>query len=78
MAGQPAVVSDDYLPGDPSHRVIGKPEEQAARVHRPAPPKPTRTARGILADIRLRMAELEPLVAEVPRLEEALKRLEDI
>jgi len=54
----------DYLPGDPASHVIGKPEEKPARRHRPQPPKPTKTARGISADIEHRMQMIEPLIKE--------------
>jgi hypothetical protein len=65
------------VPGDPANIVLGKPEEQPARVHRPLPPTP-RTEKHILADIRLRMQELKPLVDEYPALEEAAKVLKGI
>lgn len=56
--------SIDYLPGDPALRVVGKPEEQKARRHRPQDPKPTKTARVISADIEHRIQIIEPLIAE--------------
>jgi|1186.fasta_scaffold77686_3 hypothetical protein len=54
----------DFLPGDPANHVVGKPEEKPARRHAPPPPKPIKTARGMLADIELRLQELEPLLEE--------------
>lgn len=68
---------EDYVPGDPANIVLGKPDEQSARVHKPLPPVP-RTAKHILADIRLRMQELKPLVEEYPALVEADKVLKGI
>jgi len=73
----PAERPDDYVPGDPANVVLGKPDEQSARVHASLPPKP-RTAIHILADIRLRMQELKPLVEEYPALVEADKVLKGI
>jgi hypothetical protein len=58
----------DFMPGDPQLHVVGKPEEQPARKHAPQPPKPTKTARGIAADIKFRMQELEPLLEEYAML----------
>jgi len=52
------------MPGDPQQHVLGKPEEKPAVKHAPQPPKPPRTARGIAADIKLRMQEIEPLLEE--------------
>jgi hypothetical protein len=54
----------DYLPGDPASHVLGRPEEKPAKRHAPQPPKPNKTARGILADVELRIQELEPLLEE--------------
>lgn len=78
MATKVELKGTEFLGGDPSEHVIGKREEQSARVHAPQPPKPTRTAKMILADIRLRMQELEPMVKEYPALEEAHKVLKGI
>jgi hypothetical protein len=60
----------DYLPGDPANHVLGKPEEKPAKRHAKQKPKPTKTARGIAADIKLRMQEIEPLVKEYEILKE--------
>lgn len=68
----------DFVPGDPANLVAGKPDEQSARVHAPQKPLPPRTGKMILADIRLRMQELEPLVREYPALVEADKVLKGI
>ena len=68
----------DILKGNPEHIVLGKPDEKPARVHRQQKPKPPKTARGILADIRLRKQQLEFAVKEYPRLVEADKRLKKI
>lgn len=69
-----ATVAPDYMPGDPANHIIGKPDEKPAKKHAEQPPKPIKTARGILADIELRVQELEPLVKEY----EMCKRLVEI
>ena len=69
-----ATTEPDFLPGDPASHVIGKKEEKPAKVHAPQKPKPTKTARGMLADIELRLQELEPLVEEY----KVLKDVRDI
>jgi hypothetical protein len=71
-------VDADIVKGNPEHIVLGKPEEKPARVHRPQPPKPPKTSKAILADIRLRKQQLEPLVTEYPKLVEAHKKLSKI
>lgn len=68
----------DFVGGDPAKHVLGKSDEQSARVHAPQRPKPPRTYKAILADIRLRMQELRPAVDELPALEEAAKVLKGI
>jgi hypothetical protein len=69
----------DVLKGDPATHVIGKPEEKPARKHAPLPPKQKHpSARTILADIRMRRQELEPVVAEVATLEAALEALRNV
>ena len=50
----------DFNPGDPFLYVGGKPEEKTAKKHGKQPPKPTKTARGIAADIEHRIQVLEP------------------
>lgn len=67
----------DIIRGDPATVVLGKPEEQPARIHG-ARPVPHRTAIHILADIRLRMQELKPFADEYPALVEADKALRGI
>lgn len=70
--------TDDFVPGDPAVHVAGKPDEQSARIHAPLPPVP-RTAKHILADIRLRMQELKAMgIDEYPALVEAQKVLKGI
>lgn len=73
-----AAQTDDYVPGDPARRVLGKPEEKPARVHRPQPPKPAPTAKVILADIRLRKQLLEDVLKEYDTLRQALVALKGI
>jgi hypothetical protein len=73
-----ALVDTDYVPGDPARHVLGKREEQPARVHAPQPPKPGPTLRTIHADVQLRMQQLEPVLAEYDQLQRALKALEGI
>ncbi len=68
------VAVPDFMPGDPVLRVVGKPDEQSARIHAPQAPKPNKTARGIRADIEYRMQEIEPLLKEY----EVLKTLHEI
>jgi hypothetical protein len=79
-ATRTVALAADVLRGDPATHVIGKPDEKPARRHAPLPPKPEAhpTARTILADIRLRRQELEPLVREVPELEAALEALRNV
>lgn len=67
----------EIIKGDPATVLLGKPEEQPARVHKPLPPV-ARTEKHILADIRLRMQELKPFVDEFPALAEADKVLRGI
>lgn len=69
-----ALTRTDFIPGDPATHVLGKPKEKPAKRHAPQKPKPTKTARGILADIELRLQELEPLLKEY----EVLKGVRDI
>jgi hypothetical protein len=73
-----AKLSGEVLKGDPAGYIIGKPEEQPAKRHGEPLPKPARNANGILADVRYRMQELEPLVAEYKKLDHALKAIEGI
>lgn len=67
----------EIIKGDPATVLLGRPEEQPARVHKPLPPV-VRTEKHILADIRLRMQELRPLVEEYPALVEADKVLKNL
>lgn len=71
------VEREDYMPGDPAKHIIGKPEEKPARRHRPLPPKQRHiSAKTVLADIKMRRQELEPLVDEYKlllKVNEALK-----
>jgi hypothetical protein len=68
------------MPGDPAKHVIGTPEEQPASRHAPLPPKPPRkpTAKSILASVKWRRQELEPLVEEYRALAQADEVLKDI
>lgn len=68
----------DYAPGDPAKIVLGKNEEQPARVHAPQPPKPPPTLRTIHADVKLRLAELQGVPEEFARLEGAWVKLVEI
>lgn len=63
----------DFIPGDPAV-IIGGKVEKPARVHGKQPPKPSKTARGISADIKHRMQVIEPLIEEY----EVLKKLDVI
>ena len=67
-------VSPDYNPGDPALHIVGKPDEQPAKKHGKQKPKPTKTARGIAADIEHRIQVLEPqldaLVKEMAMLQQ--------
>lgn len=68
----------DFSPGDPAKIVLGKDEEQPARVHAPQKPKPGPTATTILADVKLRKQELEPFVTEydlLVKVDEAIKNI---
>lgn len=68
----------DVVRGDPASNVLGREEEQSARVHAEQAPKPPKTLKIHLTEIRHRMSEIKPLVEEVPRLEaahEALKKI---
>jgi hypothetical protein len=70
---------DDYMPGDPALRIVGKPGEKPARKHRALPPKQRHiSAKTILADIKLRRQNLEPLVEEYKLLLRADEALKDI
>ena len=66
---------EDFVPGDPALRVVGR-IEKPARRHRPLPPKPGPTERTIKADIQLRMQELRPLVVEYQELSEFLVKFD--
>lgn len=68
----------DFVPGDPANVVIGKKEEQPARVHAPQKPKPGPTARTIRADVKLRKQQLEPVVEEYKLLVQAHEALKGI
>jgi len=69
----------DFAPGDPARLVLGKAEEQSARVHAPLPRKrPPVTAKTILADIKYRRQEIEPAVVEAAVLAQALDALKGI
>jgi hypothetical protein len=69
---------EDFMPGDPSLRVVGR-EEKPARVHRPLDKKERKvTERTIRADIKFRMQELEPLVDEYRQLSEFLVKFDAI
>lgn len=68
----------DFVKGDPAVKVLGKPDEKPARVHAPQKPKPGPTARSILASIKLRRQELEPVVKEARDLEDAVSRLKHL
>lgn len=66
------LAAGDFAPGDPAQHVMGRGEEQPARRHGEPPRKPF-SAQRILIEIRERMDELRPLVAEVDELERVLK-----
>jgi hypothetical protein len=71
------VTSTDYQPGDPARLIVGRDEPREIPVRRELP-KPARTYRHIIADILLRIQELEPLVDEyeqLTRIHERLKRV---
>jgi hypothetical protein len=69
----------ELMRGDPAQHVLGKPEEQSARIHADLPPVERRISqKSILADIKWRRQELEPVLAEVAQLEAALRALEGI
>lgn len=72
-----ATPQDDFLPGDPARHVLGKGEEQPARRHRALPVKGP-TIHTILADIKLRKAELEGIPEEYALLSSALEAIKDI
>jgi hypothetical protein len=68
----------EVVRGDPATNVLGRAEEQSARVHAEQPPKPAKTAKIHLVEIRHRIAEIKPLVEEYPRLVAADKALKKI
>jgi hypothetical protein len=69
----------DVIKGDPAVHIIGKPEEQSARFHRPlTKKKPPITAKTILADIKLRRQQLEPAIEEYNKLKRADEALKGI
>ena len=76
-----APIEEDFMPGDPALRVVGR-SEKPARRHAPLPPKPSSTkvkdARQIRRDMLDRMGELVPVLEEVKRLERALEALSKI
>lgn len=72
-------MSSDFIPGDPASYVCGRPDERPARVHAPQKPKPPLSfQKKLLLDIRERKNEIKFATEEVPRLMEALKRLEEV
>ena len=75
-------MSADFYPGDPANHVMGRSEEKPARRHAPQKPKPKAAPLNfeerLLRDIRRRKAVLEPMIKEIPRLEKALKALEEL
>jgi hypothetical protein len=70
----------EYMGGEVERHVIGKSEEQPARIHAELPPKPvvTKHADQIQRDIQRRMAEIKPLLSEYDRLVRADKALSAI
>lgn len=68
----------DFYAGDPALHVLGGREEKPARIHRPADPKPGPTISSILADVRLRKAQLEGIPEEYAKLQEAVEALKGI
>jgi hypothetical protein len=69
---------EDFMPGDPSLRVIGR-QEKSARVHRPLDKKERKpTIKTIRADIKYRIQEIEPLVNEYHELSRALAVFEAV
>lgn len=75
-----ALLTDDYLPGDPVNYVVGKREEKAARVHRKLGPKPSLqpTEKSIKFLMRARMIDLEPAVEEARKLNAVLEFLKTL
>jgi hypothetical protein len=73
-----ALPQEDYKPGDPATHVLGKPEEQPARKHRPLRAVRHISEKTILADIKLRRQTLEPLVEEYRLLKQADEALKGI
>jgi hypothetical protein len=70
---------EDYMPGDPAVRVLGKPEEKPARVHKPLPRKRrVVNAHTIMYDVQLRLDQLRPAAEEAKRLERVLKLWEKL
>jgi hypothetical protein len=67
---------DDVLKGDPAKHVIGKDEEKPARKYPKRKFQKKPTMKTIKADIKLRMQEMEPIIEEYKRLEEAMKVLD--
>jgi hypothetical protein len=69
----------DVNRGDAANHVLGRPEEQPARVHAPLPRRrPPVTAKTILADIKYRRQEIEPAVLEHAALAQALDAIKGI
>lgn len=69
---------EDFNPGDPALIIGGKPEEQPAKKHAPQPPKPNKTARGIHADIKHRIQEIEPQLDALVKEHAMLQQLDFI
>jgi hypothetical protein len=68
----------DFIPGNPEHVVLGKPEEKPAFNHKPTPPRGKPTLKTIRADVKRRMWELKPMVDEAEQLEKALDALKNL
>ena len=70
----------DFPPGDPQVRVVGKPDEQPARLHAPQPPKPPVpfNEQRLKQELRARLADLRPVMREAKRLQRAVRALDCI
>lgn len=68
---------DDYMPGDPALRLIGR-DEKPARKHARQAPKPVLGEKAIKGLMQTRMVELEDAVneyKELTRIDEILSRV---
>lgn len=73
----------EFYRGPVDQIILGRPDEQPARVHAPQPPKPPVTPRAKplrvhRAEIQMRMQELRPLVKEHEELSAIIEAWKDI